>query len=245
MHYTSCYPNRKQMTHLKQDNSRRVDYIGTFSRSVEIGMPQETVHVPETLSRQCYQLVCRNMWDTDSRAGNSSRTQRNQVLVLVRLLQRTRVNRMCVCVCVCVCTRAHTRMHESIYLPIHVYLYDCGEICFKELTYMIMEAQQVQNMQGRLADWRSMEKLWFKSKGILLAECLLLLGRLKSVKVLVVSDSLRPCGLLPARLFCPWNSPGKNSGVSCHPLLQRIFPTQGSNSGLLHCRQVLYCLRHQ
>ena len=38
---------------------------------------------------------------------------------------------------------------------------------------------------------------------------------------------------------------GKNTGVGCHALLQGIFPTQGSNSGLPHCRQILYCLSHQ
>ena len=43
----------------------------------------------------------------------------------------------------------------------------------------------------------------------------------------------------------PWNSPGKNAGVGCHSLLQEIFPTQGSNPGLLHCRQILYCLSHK
>ena len=37
---------------------------------------------------------------------------------------------------------------------------------------------------------------------------------------------------------------GKNTGVSCHFLLQVIFPTQGSNSILLHCRQILYYLSH-
>ena len=45
----------------------------------------------------------------------------------------------------------------------------------------------------------------------------------------VLSDSLRPHGLQPARLFCPWNVPGKNTGVGCRFLLQGIFPTQGSN----------------
>ena len=35
------------------------------------------------------------------------------------------------------------------------------------------------------------------------------------------------------RLLCPWNSPGKNTGVGCHALLQGIFPTQGSNLHLL------------
>ena len=57
-----------------------------------------------------------------------------------------------------------------------------------------------------------------------------------------VSDSLQPHGLQPARLLCPWDSPGKNPGVGCHALLQGIFPTQGSNPGLLGCRQILYQL---
>ena len=41
------------------------------------------------------------------------------------------------------------------------------------------------------------------------------------------------------------NSPGKNTGVGCHALLQGIFPTRGSNLGLSHCRQILYHLSHQ
>ena len=62
----------------------------------------------------------------------------------------------------------------------------------------------------------------------------------------VVSDSLRPNRLWPARLLCPWDFPGKNIGVGCHFLLQGIFfPTQGSNPSLLHCRQALYHLSHQ
>ena len=48
--------------------------------------------------------------------------------------------------------------------------------------------------------------------------------------------------LAPARLLCPWDSPGKNTGVGCHFLLQGIFPSQGLNPGLLHCRQILYQL---
>ena len=48
----------------------------------------------------------------------------------------------------------------------------------------------------------------------------------------------------PARLLCPWNSGGKNPGVSCHVLLQGIFPFQGLNPSLPHHRQSLYCLSH-
>ena len=61
----------------------------------------------------------------------------------------------------------------------------------------------------------------------------------------VMSDSLRPHGLRPARLLCPWDSLGKNTGVDCHSLLQRIFLTQGSNLGLLCCRQILYHLSYK
>ena len=41
------------------------------------------------------------------------------------------------------------------------------------------------------------------------------------------------------------DSPGKNTGVGCHALLQGIFPTQGLNPGLAHCRWILYHLSHQ
>ena len=51
---------------------------------------------------------------------------------------------------------------------------------------------------------------------------------------------------------CSWpdssvhgDSLGKNTGVGCHAFLQRIFPIQGLNPGLPHCRQILYCLHHQ
>ena len=60
-----------------------------------------------------------------------------------------------------------------------------------------------------------------------------------------MSDSLQPHGLQPTWLLCLWYFPGKNTGVGCHFLLQGIFPTRGSNLGLLHCRQILYHLSHQ
>ena len=55
----------------------------------------------------------------------------------------------------------------------------------------------------------------------------------------VVSGSLRPHGL------SPWNSPGQNTGVGSLYPRQGIFPTQGSNPGLPHRRQVLYQLSHR
>ena len=59
-----------------------------------------------------------------------------------------------------------------------------------------------------------------------------------------MSDSLRPHGRQPTRLLCPWDSPGKNTGVGCHALLQGIFPTQDQT--LVSCigRWVLYLYCH-
>ena len=57
---------------------------------------------------------------------------------------------------------------------------------------------------------------------------------------LVMSNSLWPHGL-----YSPWNSPGQNAGVGSLSLLQGIFPTQGSNPGLPHCRQTLHQLSHK
>ena len=65
-------------------------------------------------------------------------------------------------------------------------------------------------------------------------------GKSVSVSGSVVPESLRPHGLQPTRLLSPWDFPGKDTGVGCHFPLQGIFPTQGSNLGLLHCRQILY-----
>ena len=50
----------------------------------------------------------------------------------------------------------------------------------------------------------------------------------------VMSDSLQPHGLSPARLFCRWDFPLKNTREGCHFLLQGLFPTQGSNTHLLY-----------
>ena len=70
-----------------------------------------------------------------------------------------------------------------------------------------------------------------------------------------LSSQLRPtvlcvlvaqsCPTLPPGSSISGISQGKNTGVGCHFFLQRIFSTQGSNLGLLHCRRILYHLSHQ
>ena len=72
-------------------------------------------------------------------------------------------------------------------------------------------------------------------------------GALK-VRVLVPQSCLTLCDPVDrvhTRLLCSWNSPGKNTGVCSHSFLQGIFLTQGLDPGLLHFRQILYCLSHQ
>ena len=68
-------------------------------------------------------------------------------------------------------------------------------------------------------------------------------GPQKIQKVKVVQSCLILCD--PVDLYSPWDSPGQNTGVSSLSLLQGIFPTQGSNPGILHCRRILYQLSHQ
>ena len=60
------------------------------------------------------------------------------------------------------------------------------------------------------------------------------------------SESCWSCPTLrPHGLYSPWNSPGQKTGVGSLSLLLGIFPTQGSNPGLSHCRRTLYQLGHQ
>ena len=65
-------------------------------------------------------------------------------------------------------------------------------------------------------------------------------GQNLSLKARVFAKSLQLCPTLcdpmylqPSRILCPWDSPGKNTGVGCHALLQGIFPTQGLNPCLM------------
>ena len=69
----------------------------------------------------------------------------------------------------------------------------------------------------------------------MISNVLLVLKMSESVCHSVMSDSLQSHGLLPARLLCPWDFPGKNTGMGCHSLLHGIFLTLA----LLHCKKIL------
>ena len=80
--------------------------------------------------------------------------------------------------------------------------------------------------------------LW--SSPAMFSICLLFVLVAQSCPTLCDSMDYSPPGSSAHGIF-----PGKNTGVGCHFLLQEIFPTQGLNLGLLHCRQTLYHLSHQ
>ena len=64
-----------------------------------------------------------------------------------------------------------------------------------------------------------------------------------NMKVKVTQSCLTLCD--PMNYTVPWNSSGQNTGVGSLALLQDVFPTQGSNPGLPHCRWILYQLSHK
>ena len=74
---------------------------------------------------------------------------------------------------------------------------------------------------------------------------LLISWQLSSTAVISESGSVMSKSLRSHGLYSPWNSLGQNTGVGSLFFLQGIFPTQGSNPGLPHCRQILYQLSHK
>ena len=96
-----------------------------------------------------------------------------------------------------------------------VYIYECEEFTKKIIENKVLNSRIIFKVNF---------KVNFKVK----------------VKVTQSCPTLRPHGL-----YSPWNSPGQNTGVGSLSLLQGIFPTQGSNPGLPHCRWMLYQPSHK
>ena len=91
--------------------------------------------------------------------------------------------------------------------------------------------------------------LWLSGTSLVVEPVLHTVGGLRGLAIegawggagsAAVMQGLSSCPLSSARLFCPWDSLGKNTGVGCHFFLQGIFLTQRSNKGLLIGRGVLY-----
>ena len=115
----------------------------------------------------------------------------------------------------------------------------------KQLQYIGLKHQVMERHQGLICYCIISRSLLYSYIPLPLPANSISAGFIKDrVSYSVMSKPLRPHGLQPSRLLCPWNSPSKNTGVGSLSLLQGIFPTQGSNPDLLHYRQVLYHLSH-
>ena len=114
--------------------------------------------------------------------------------------------------------------------------YDCEPVFCNMSVFPIRD-------QESCLEWSSPVPglLWLVfSKGVTFHWLSLSLKWKVKVKVTQLCPTLRPHGLVS-----PWKSLGQNTGVGSLSLLQGIFPIQGSNPGLLHCRWILYHLSHQ
>ena len=113
-------------------------------------------------------------------------------------------------------------------------LQSCKQPNFGETVCIVHQAEYIKN------SYKSKYKLEDVWKAYLKRKC-----KWPVREWMLVAQScltLRPHGLQPTRLLCPWDFAGKDAGVGCHFFLQGIFLTQGSNPGFLHCRQILYRL---
>ena len=99
--------------------------------------------------------------------------------------------------------------------------------CSCSIASIYSRAWYAANAQNTVAEWKAIhvekKRRLAALRNAMCLSCVLVAS--------VVSNSFPPCELQPARLLCPWDSPGKNTGVGCHSLLQGIFPTQGLNPG--------------
>ena len=145
---------------------------------------------------------------------------------------------MCVYKCVCVLL-SHVRLlcdpmccnlpGSSVHRNLQARILDRFAIPFSRRPSWHRDWTQVSHIAGRFFTiWATSETQYTS------------VFKLESQSCSVVSDSLKPQGL-----YSPRNSPGQNTGVGSLSLLQGISPTQGSNPGLPHCRQILYQLNHK
>src|SRR5574337_1106234 len=113
----------------------------------------------------------------------------------------------------------------------------------KKLGIFVRRLSLTRANVGVLFDFWSTEKtLW--THAMLLQLLWLLLNSFPTI-LLIYHNSCDPMNCSHPGSSVHGDSPGRNTRVGCHALLQGIFPTQGSNPGLPHCRRILYHLGHR
>ena len=149
---------------------------------------------------------------------------------------------LCMCVCVCVCVYIYVYIYEP-------YMYFKNRRIFKQRFIQHSQTDNTIEIETRSSVARYKGQGDYKQHFVVMDHFQILIVVLV-IEIfcccLVAKSCLTLCDTMdsnPTRLLCPWDSPGRNTGVGCRFLLQGIFPTQGSNPcllSLLHCRLILY-----
>ena len=105
-------------------------------------------------------------------------------------------------------------------------------------SFLLQEVFEESINRVKYPSWNPSSSLLIKQVIFTNPEVFMLLMKVK-VKV------TQSCPTLCDPMDSPWSSPDQNTGVGSLSLLQEIFPTQGSNLGLPHCRWILYQLSHK
>ena len=122
-------------------------------------------------------------------------------------------------------------MLEFVGLPLLIK----NNLCIHRLTFFLIDNMKYRDQVSKLIYIEGILRCKIKVSDLFSLLQLLYLKLFENESHSIVSDSLQL-----HVLYSPWNSPGQNTGVSYHALLQGIFPTQGSNPGLPHCSRILY-----
>ena len=109
-----------------------------------------------------------------------------------------------------------------------------GSHSYETTVFFLLKHHTTQKLAFCFSDINFSSIMRFNWEIISIINCVLSFPFLKWKSLSLVSNSLRPPGL-----YSPWNSSGQNTGVGSLSLLQGLFPTQGSNPGLPHHRQIL------
>ena len=118
----------------------------------------------------------------------------------------------------------------------------CGVFLYQELYPCLLHWQVDSSLLDQQGSPMAIHFLSFKNKISYLVTfsnfCSFIEKKIDCIHLVKVKADQLCLTLQPQGLYSPWNSPGQNAGVGSLSLLQGIFPTQGLNPGLLHCRWV-------
>ena len=142
-----------------------------------------------------------------------------------------------------------TNIYPYIYISISISIYIWASLIAQQVKNLPAMQETQETWDGSMDQEDPLRRAWQPTPVFLPGEShrqRSLVGyiNIESVSRLVVSSSFATPWTV-ARQAPLQDSPGKNTGVGSHSLLQGVFPTQGSNPSLLHCRKILYHLSHK